>query len=834
VTAPVTTPPSAPVAVVDEDTLEQIASVLNLRTPNRDAVLTVAHRLADHHTGAFEGVLDLATGVGKTYCIAALIDYLVETAGVRNFVIVTPGRTILNKTIDNFTPSGRKSLVDKMSTRPNLVTADNHNTPDVRRILDDPEEVKVFVFTVQSLIAPRNEQRRRLHRFQEGIGERLYEYLQRSPDLVVLADEHHCYYGPAFSSAIREMQPYALIGLTATPHRKTPETQIVYRYPLAHAIAERYVKTPVIVGRTDDRSDPETKLRDGLALLAAKDTALARHCDAEGLTRVHPLMLVVAPTIEEAKEVEELLADPGFHHGEYAGAVLRIDSSSPDESLSALEWVEDAASPVRVIVSVGMLKEGWDVANVFVIVSLRASVSDILTEQTLGRGLRLPFGEYTGVELLDTLEVVAHERYEDLLRQARVLKEKVVDWRSHEAANAVPEASTEDAPVVPALPPHPDTAATTTATPGEELELVLTDEPTPVRAPDAVTATTVEARTAQAQAEAVRVAELHPRQAWTPLRIPVVESVAVPPQFSLLDVTDMEPFRAYGRRLAVNPSDELRRSLITATMRLGPSGIPEVDLTTRAAQDRIHSQGTLLAPEDARNELLRRLLAAPQVPPTASQVGAAVPMVEAFLDGLGDAVEHLGAWLDQAAGGLIQLVQKKLRESVGPVVLSESVRYVEYAKARTGRPRTSQDVLGEFTRGVGYTEFRKSLYAEDWFDSRPERDLANIVDQADSVVMWLRLQRGDLTILWRGQSSWYSPDFLVREQDGASWIVEVKADRDMDTADVQAKKDAADRWARRVTADGSAGVWRYLLVSETQLRGATGDWRRLKALHRGS
>jgi len=41
-----------------------------------------------------------------------------------------------------------------------------------------------------------------------------------------------------------------------------------------------------------------------------------------------------------------------------------------------------------------MLKEGWDVKNVYVIVSLRASVSEILTEQTLGRGLRLPFGAY--------------------------------------------------------------------------------------------------------------------------------------------------------------------------------------------------------------------------------------------------------------------------------------------------------------------------------------------------------------------------------------------------------------------------------------------------------
>jgi len=48
---------------------------------------------------------------------------------------------------------------------------------------------------------------------------------------VVFADEHHTYYGPGFSDAIRALKPYALVGLTATPHPKTPEDQIVYRYP---------------------------------------------------------------------------------------------------------------------------------------------------------------------------------------------------------------------------------------------------------------------------------------------------------------------------------------------------------------------------------------------------------------------------------------------------------------------------------------------------------------------------------------------------------------------------------------------------------------------------
>jgi len=64
---------------------------------------------------------------------------------------------------------------------------------------------------------------------------------------------------------------------------------------------------------------------------------------------------------------------------------------------------------------------------------MRSSVSEILTEQTLGRGMRLPFGAYTGIEILDTLEVVAHERYEELLKKAGVLNEAFVDYRTRAA-----------------------------------------------------------------------------------------------------------------------------------------------------------------------------------------------------------------------------------------------------------------------------------------------------------------------------------------------------------------------------------------------------------------
>ncbi len=53
------------------------------------------------------------------------------------------------------------------------------------------------------------------------------------------------------------------------------------------------------------------------------------------------------------------------------------------------------------------------------IVPLRASASDILTEQTLGRGLRLPYGQRTGVEAVDRLTVIAHDRFDDVIKAAR-------------------------------------------------------------------------------------------------------------------------------------------------------------------------------------------------------------------------------------------------------------------------------------------------------------------------------------------------------------------------------------------------------------------------------
>ena len=102
-----------------------------------------------------------------------------------------------------------------------------------------------------------------------------------------------------------------------------------------------------------------------------------------------------------------------------------VTSQSSDKALAELAAVESPDSPVRAVVSVNMLKEGWDVKNIGVIVGYRALASSTLTEQVLGRGLRLPFGSRVGVAAIDHVDLVAHG-----LVPATVGEQEMPSWSS--------------------------------------------------------------------------------------------------------------------------------------------------------------------------------------------------------------------------------------------------------------------------------------------------------------------------------------------------------------------------------------------------------------------
>ena len=816
---------------VHSDVISEIAARLDLREPNRVAVETISAEVSqffdvEEREAPFEAVLDVATGVGKTYVMAGAMEFMVQARDVSDFVVIAPGSTILIKTKANFTRGNSKSLSEALSFSPVVITAENFNSPAMRDAMDDPDQVKIYLFTVQSLLRPTSKQGRKVHKFQEGLGTEFYAHLQAAENLVIFADEHHAYYGKAFSAAVRDLEPWVLLGLTATPHKQTPKDQIIYRYPLAAAIADRLVKTPVIVGRKDDRTDAMTKLSDGITLLRAKEDAITSYTASTNAAAVNPVMLVVAKTIADADAYGEILRSSEFFNGDYAEAVLVVHSNAPDEALAALADVEDDNSPVRIIISVGMLKEGWNVKNVYVIASMRSSVSEILTEQTLGRGMRLPFGKYTDVEILDTLEVVAHERYEELLRNAGVLNEAFVDYRTRAVlrVNAQGEqvVSRETTPVLEPLFFLDESAPSTTISPvASQHEYAV-----PVVA-------TVAERSAQVSRSALKLKQEIVALPDAPMiEFPVLKMTAVTSSFSLADITDTGDFLKLGRALAANPESELNRTLLGARVVTGRDGIRRTQLVTTTGADRVKTAAMLYPEEELRERLTELVLGSPAVPARKSQRAALQPIIDAFLEGLGnEAVPVLSANLDRAAARLIRLVESEQRKYMAKPSYEEVVEVTPFEPKRVTDKDVSADRHGAFSRSIAYEGWSKSTFPLVWFDSSTERTVANMVDSEESVAAWVRLHINDLPILWTSGGQNYNPDLLVIEKDTTHWVVEVKMNKEMETADVIGKREAARRWANHVSADSAVDQkWKYLLVSETDVATAKGSWRALKQL----
>lgn len=124
----------------------------------------------------------------------------------------------------------------------------------------------------------------------------------------------------------------------------------------------------------------------------------------------HPKLLVICEDTTVSPHVEEFLKTAGLSEDD----ILRVDSGRKSE-LGAKDWepvrerlfdVDKHAQP-KVIISVLMLREGFDVSNICVIVPLRSSQASILLEQTIGRGLRLM---WRGNDAIDELKAETRER----------------------------------------------------------------------------------------------------------------------------------------------------------------------------------------------------------------------------------------------------------------------------------------------------------------------------------------------------------------------------------------------------------------------------------------
>ena len=154
---------------------------------------------------------------------------------------------------------------------------------------------------------------------------------------------------------------------------------------------------------------------------------LDRYHRTTGAPKVHPFILVVAADTTEAKRLRDFIESEDFFKGRFKDKVAEVHSAlrgeeSEDATARLVALEKDGRTDI--VIHVNKLKEGWDVTNLYTIVPLRASASEILTEQTLGRGLRLPFGKRVSkggddeFAAVDRLTVIAHERFDDIIAKA--------------------------------------------------------------------------------------------------------------------------------------------------------------------------------------------------------------------------------------------------------------------------------------------------------------------------------------------------------------------------------------------------------------------------------
>ena len=842
----------------DSDMLESISSEFDLRAPNKEALRQLIFTLDGDYDPTVMQVLNLATGVGKTYLMAAFVEYL-RRQGVGNVVIVTPGKTVQAKTVQNFTP-GTPRYITGSAVPPEVVTPQDYSAWVARQNgparLAFGREVPMlaFIFNIQQLIAPKEAEgdthggtqdamRRKPRRFDENAGV-LFDYLKGLDDLVVIADESHLYGSSAvaFNAALKELDPAAAIGLTASVDKKTDH--VIYEYPLYRAIQDKYVKAPVLAFRktgygTDEASE-EQQLRDALQLRALKQAYYDSYAASQNRAHVNAVAFVVCSDVEHATQVAELLRTP-----EYLGrdeAVLQVDSKHEDElTQRRLDQLDRPGSPVLAVVSVNKLKEGWDVKNIAVVVTLRAMASEVLTQQTMGRGLRLPFGRYTGVGQIDQLDIIAHQSFTELLNAENVLQQFGLD-------EAVPEpdkVKVEEAIRKAAEESGTDTVtdstggqASTTTMPGPGAgasgEGTGGVEPQPGTVPvnggdeglglPGVGVRTITEQEDQPTWELVSIGR-NPSFADVSYRFPVTTMTVQQPPIDLSEISDAEIEQA-ARRVTSAGDVLLRKEIIAA---LGKK--LRAEDRESAEVDSVHVDDA--DAEEALVKLVINMSLVPKTEQTARYV--ATFLVPKFLR----AVTFTG-WsvkaLDSARAELLALIKNYTTETLRatrevPTIHPKSMPGTGYTLPLGEKVHDQIESRQEFVRGRVYGGWFKSLFAEESFDSfTGEYQLARLLNTSPGIVWWHRLHPQDQAFVYYNAKDRYFPDFVALDTNGVHWIIEGKDERGRDDARVQAKRKAAEALVRRLVAeDAYAGQhWGYLIAYEQDTARAD-SWEDLKA-----
>lgn len=881
------------------ESLRRLADIVDLIAPSKDTDVEAAREavraaygdLDDAYFEDFERdfpsvCFALATGVGKTRLMGAFVSYLFMIAKSRNFFVLAPNLTIYEKLLADFQPSSPKYVfkgVEAFAHNPPLiVNAENYEEGRGVRGADllGQEAAIINIFNISKInsdttSSARKGQLPRIKRLQEYIGESYFSYLAGLDDLVLLMDEAHRYRGSAGAKAIAELKPILGLEVTATPKsvgaKSAAFKNVVYRYDLPEAMKDGYIKEPAVGTRAnfdpklvDEDMLERIKLEDGIHYHEHVKVQLATYAKQNEKPLVHPFMLVVTQDTDHARRVREFVESDGFFEGRYKGRVAEIHSKltgeESDENAQRLLNIEKSGD-TDIVIHVNKLKEGWDVSNLFTIVPLRASASDILTEQTLGRGLRLPYGKRTGVDAVDTLTVIAHDRFNDLIEKAKdadgvIHSLKQVKIGEGGDVSAAKPVMVESPSVIEQMlkqvvrPPEDEVAAEFAP---EAKPYGMSDNPAP--------AFTFQKEQEVALAQTVltdvlptikkQVATIRDLNDDKVVKRIVAHAIAIQRSKGGLfsDLTEeraeevvKEFCAAFVAKtiaipsLTVTPQDHVSFGFQPFKLDLGSWNYQPLSRELLVQVLRTEKQTVISGEEGgdvpARLEdyLVAKLIDFDEIDYDAHAellydlAGQVVAHLRGYLKDDEEVRATLQGWSRDMAKAMFAQMRQNMWRTITTYRVTLNAAFSELkpqafdgsGKDAVRNFREPPERLGEIKRFI-FTGFGpRACYAQAKFDSDTERKMAVLLERDPTVELWMKPGPNQFKI-FDSEGHAYQPDFVAETQT-ERLIIETKRRSDMNDADVRRKADAASLWCFIATEHHAKRhgdkPWRYALVPD--------------------
>ncbi|WNB74421.1 DEAD/DEAH box helicase [Methylomonas koyamae] len=836
----------------------------------------------------------LATGVGKTRLMGAFIAYLHLAHGINNFFVLAPNLTIYNKLIADFTPNTPKyvfkGIGDFAINAPRIITGDNYDQTGFDVTTDVFTEIRINIFNISKINSEvRGGKEPRIKRMREVLGDSYFNYLAELPDLVLLMDESHRYRASAGVRSINELKPLFGLELTATPFVESTRGPVAFKnvvmdYPLARAMEDGFVKEPAVVTQRNFDARAHTpeelekiKLEDGVRLHESTKVELLTYARENGVKPVKPFMLVIARDTTHAAQLLSLLESDAFYEGRYRGKVIQVDSSrsgaEEEAMITRLLAVEHVEEPTEIVIHVNMLKEGWDVTNLYTIVPLRAANARTLIEQSIGRGLRLPYGKRTGVAAVDRLNIVAHDKFQEIVDEANRgdspirLKQLMLEAPSADDKKvSVQVVSTAMSRL--GLSPAPTVSTQFSSDSGS----LNSDNAKPVP----VFSRESEFQAARVVMEVIGSYEvkryLVPNSAA--LLKPEVQEEILKEVAERLKPLQSELFADEGIDLAdvVKTTTEVVVQQTIDIPRI--TVVPNGEVTTGFHPFELDVAQLHLQPGE--RVIVGQLLRTNEQFTLAAEIGLVEQRLEDYIvhalvdyddidyfthadllyDLAGQMVKHLASYLSEAEVQNVldrdrQLIAREIHAQMMAHFWEEATEYeVKVSRgftelkscnytATAGHAAIAPGNFAAYTPPLGiathhYREtvaetsrikqmlfggFERCLYPLQKFDSDTERRFAVILER--DAQKWFKPAKGQFQIYYKlgTEQPEYVPDF-VAETESQIFMVETKARGDMDSQEVQAKAAAAARWCQYASEHASeigAKVWSYLLLPHDEI-----------------